>query len=423
MSVVHFHTMTASFVQQAARSLYEAGQLERFVTTVRYDPDKVSQRATFAVGRLLGMDLERQFRRRAITEIPTHLVEAHPFAELVRLGVSRIDRDRRATDFVWQRATHAFDRRVASSLRSNTGGVYGYEYVSLATLRRADELGIPSAYDVPAPEPDFVHSILDRELEKFPELITPWHRWTAKREPERTIRRHTEFGLANVVIANSRFTRDSFQTSGLDIAKVQVVPLGAPPPIPRDEALSGGSAPDHPLQLLWSGTFGIRKGAHILLDAWRRHNLGRLARLRVHGAVALPDRVLKPLPEGVEIVGSVPHGEMMEAFRNADALVFPTLCDGFGMVVNEAWSRGVPVITTRSAGASELLHDRRDGLLIEAGSPDAIASAIEWCHTHRAELRAMREQAHATASGWQWSDFRRRLAEVLSAAGLFRKTE
>ena len=107
--------------------------------------------------------------------------------------------------------------------------------------------------------------------------------------------------------------------------------------------------------------------------------------------MGLPERLMNPLPAGVELRGSVPRAELLENYRAADALIFPTLCDGFGLVATEAWSRGVPVITTDRAGAADLLKPDHNGLLIRAGDSAAIAAAIEWCLDHRAELRAMRE--------------------------------
>jgi glycosyltransferase involved in cell wall biosynthesis len=88
------------------------------------------------------------------------------------------------------------------------------------------------------------------------------------------------------------------------------------------------------------------------------------------------------------------------------------------MVVTEAWSRGLPVITTDCAGASDLLQPRENGLLIRAGDPAAIAAALEWCLTHRSELRAMRAASLATAANWQWSDYRRKLAATLQDPAL-----
>lgn len=421
MSVLLFHPSVANFVQQVARSLHDAGQLERFITTVRDEPESFRQRAACFAGRLAGRDLAAQFRRRIVTEIPIQKVETHPWGELLRLAAGSIDRDGRLTDFVWEKTETSFDRRVARGLRAKLSAVYGYEHSSLATFQRARELGVRVVYDVPAPDSQFVHALLDREMEKFPELRTAYHRHTANREDRRLARRRAEWQAADVIFVNSKFTRDSYARAGLDCSKVHIVHLGSPPPIARDLALQGGGDSSAPLTLLWAGTFNIRKGAHVLLDAWRAGNLGRHARLRVFGSVSLPDRVVHPLPPGIELCGSIPRTELLEQYRSADALIFPTLCDGFGLVVTEAWSRGVPVITTDRAGAADLLRPNYNGRLIRAGDASAIVAELEWCLAHRAELRAMREAALASAAAWQWSDYRSLHARLLRDAGVFSK--
>jgi glycosyltransferase involved in cell wall biosynthesis len=407
------HPSVAPFVQQAARALDEAGWLDRFVTTLRYDPHSRRQRLACALARSLGFDLQRQLARRTVTELPPERVESLSWGELARLLVGRLDRSGRLTDVIWSRTEPAFDRAVARRLGPQHAGVYGFEYASLASFTRARELGVRTFYDMPAPEPRFVQGLLDAEAERFPVLRTAYYHHTAKREEKRIARRSAEWDAADLVIAASTFTRDSFARAGLDVAKVRIVPYGAPPPVDASVAASGGSATG-PVQLLWAGTFSVRKGAHYLLDAWRRHDLGRIARLRVFGTVTLPEPLLQPLPAGVEFGGSIPRTELMAHYQASDALVFPTLCDGFGMVVTEAWSRGLPVLTTPSAGASDLLRDRENGMLFPPRDPDALAATIAWCGEHRAELRAMRPAAQATAAGWQWSDYRGALRAALS---------
>lgn len=415
MSVLISHSSVAPFVQQAARALYETGQLDRFVTSVRWSETSRRQRFACRAAKLVGFDLATQLRRRRITELPPEKVESLPGGELLRLLVGRLSGGGRLTDLVWSRTEPAFDRAVARRLRADIHtGVYGFEYSSLATFRRARSLGIATFYDVPAPEPGFVRQLLDAETARFPSLRTAYQRHTAAREDTRLARRRSEWDHSDIVIAASRFTRDSFARAGLDVSKVRIVPYGAPPPASRDEALRGGSTPDAPLVFLWSGTFSIRKGSHYLLEAWRKHRFGRHARLRVFGAQGLPPELLADLPEGVEFGGSIPRDQLMAHYQSSDALIFPTLCDGFGMVATEAWSRGLPVITTDSAGAADLLKPNENGLLIRAGSSDAIAEAITWCLDHRAELRAMRSAALATAAAWQWSDYRQSLVAALA---------
>src|SRR6185312_11229886 len=122
MSILIFHPSTANFVQQAARSLDEAGQLDRFVTTVRDDPESLFQRMACAAGRLAGRDLRRQFRRRAVTEIPLAKVESRSrWGEVLRTVVGSVDRGGRLTDLIWERSETGFDRQVARHLPPGLG--------------------------------------------------------------------------------------------------------------------------------------------------------------------------------------------------------------------------------------------------------------------------------------------------------------
>jgi UDP-glucose:(heptosyl)LPS alpha-1,3-glucosyltransferase len=73
-----------------------------------------------------------------------------------------------------------------------------------------------------------------------------------------------------------------------------------------------------------------------------------------------------------------PHSRRVETFfAAADAFVFPTLYDSFGLVICEAMASGLPVVTSRAAGAAELITDGEDGLLTDQPwDADAIAAHL-----------------------------------------------
>ena len=113
-------------------------------------------------------------------------------------------------------------------------------------------------------------------------------------------------------------------------------------------------------------------------------------------------------------MGSVPKEDLFAAFERADVLVFPTLADGFGMVVTEAFSRGLPVITTDKAGASDLVVHKWNGFIIPAADSNAITETLQWCLDNREALYEMRFAALQTARQWQWPDYRRKLISKIT---------
>jgi glycosyltransferase involved in cell wall biosynthesis len=63
--------------------------------------------------------------------------------------------------------------------------------------------------------------------------------------------------------------------------------------------------------------------------------------------------------------------------REHDVLIFPSLYDGFGLVITEAMSQGTPVIATDRSAGPDLIKNDINGWLVEAASTQALQTAIE----------------------------------------------
>ena len=270
-----------------------------------------------------------------------------PGWEVVRTLMQRAGAGEVGIDRIWDIGSHHFDRTVARRFVPRSGGVIAFEYTALESFRRARELGLPSVLHVPSLENRGYRELARREREQFPELRRVSDAHFDGLFEARQARREAELEIADLVIANSSLTKASHVAGGTLADKIEVVPLAAPEPIVEaaERPASG------PLTVLWSGSFIVRKGAHLLLEAWRGLGAGRHARLRVFGRVDLPERLLREAGAGIEFMGSVPREQMLEAYESADVLVFPTLSDGWGLAVTEALSRALPVITTSRAAA------------------------------------------------------------------------
>src|SRR5205807_7478924 len=104
--------------------------------------------------------------------------------------------------------------------------------------------------EVPGPKHGFVENLIQHEMRRFAGLDDGKRAYFQSRQARRTERRRQEWDLADVVIVNSRFTRNTYAAVGLDVAKVRVIPLGAPQ-VHADGA-QGGGGESEPLRALWA---------------------------------------------------------------------------------------------------------------------------------------------------------------------------
>ncbi len=82
----------------------------------------------------------------------------------------------------------------------------------------------------------------------------------------------------------------------------------------------------------------------------------------------------KPVPDGVDARGLVPPGELVELYRSAAALVYPSLYEGFGIPALEAMACGCPVAVSRVASLPEVCGD--DAVYFDPASAEDIARGI-----------------------------------------------
>jgi glycosyltransferase involved in cell wall biosynthesis len=394
------------FAQQAALAFQEAGALGAYVTTLAHRPGGALARTLALLPPAVRRGLEAELARRTVILDPAK-VRSHPTWELLRVAASRAGASPVLVDRVWDRLSRAFDRTVAERYVPGADVVYAYEYTALATFERARRDGVTTVLDLPSLSSRAYQALQREARERHPELRTPHDGYFDARFAARQARRDREIELADVIVTNSRLTMRSHVEAGADPAKFVVTPLAAPPAI---GAVRRDFAPDRPLSALWAGAFQLRKGAHVLVSALQGHPC---LRVDVYGSVQLPGDA-QAAAGGLVFHGPSPQPRVFAAMEAADVLVFPTLSDGFGLVVVEAFAHGLPVITTESAGAAELVRHGENGLVIPAGDPAALREALQWCLDNRLRLHEMRAAALATAKAWQWSDYRPALMAQLA---------
>ena len=417
--ILFSHPTGNANVRNAALALLEAGMLEEYWTCLGWNPAS-------AWNRLLPGSVRGQLARRSLPESLRAKARFHPWREGGRMLASRMGLERLIAHerglFSIDAVYRSLDRRVArrAGQLNNLGAVYAYEDGASATFAAAKERGLRCLYDLPIGYWRAAHEIYREEKEREPAWAGTLTGAFDSRE--KLDRKDEELRLADAIFVASRFTRSTLATAPFGQEKpVHVIPYGAPPFVPG-EAPELAAAPlsrSGKLKVLFVGSLGQRKGLSYLLEAVEM--LGSAVELTLIGMKTVED--CAPLNEAVRRhrwIPTLPHAEVLREMERHDVFVFPSLFEGFGLVLLEALSRGLPIIATEQTAGPDLIGGAKEsgnqgGFIVPMRSARAIAEKLDLLAGDRALLSAMREAARETALGFTWEAYRQRLTQsVLS---------
>lgn len=223
-----------------------------------------------------------------------------------------------------------------------------YHSFTLFPFKCRNMLVVGTLFDfVPIRVPE--HSALSLALEKI-----SWCQWASKNP-------HTKW------IANSEWTRqDALAIARLKSEQVKVVNLCAEDEFfirpSKDEILTtmatlGISAP----YLLSVNTLNPRKNHQRLLDAWQAGNFAnqgwQLVLVGHDAGNPLAEKLRAGVYSGVHWLGYLPRDQQTPLYYGCEALLYPSLYEGFGMSVAEAMVCGKPVLVSHRSPMSDIAAD------------------------------------------------------------------
>lgn len=414
--ILFSHPTGNANVRHAALGLQRAGLLGEFWTSVHYGVPSW-------LGGMLPRKWSQQLQRRAYPDELKPRLRTHPWREATRLVAGRVGLHRLiehevgpcSVDGVYR----ALDRRVAARLRgSDFAGVYAYEDGAEASFRAAKDLGRVTIYDQPIGYWRAARQLLEDEAIREPEWASTL---SGNRDSAaKNARKDAELGMADVVLVASSFTKRTLEQAGIMRARVAVIPYGAPLP-PANAASGVERKPADKLRVLFVGSLGQRKGLSYLFQAMQL--LGGEAELTVIGRrPAEPCAALDRALGRVRYIPSAPHSEILRVMAAHDVFVFPSLFEGFGLVLLEAMAMGLPIIATPHTAAPDLITDGVQGHLVPIRSAEAIAEKLSALRRDPARRQDMGRLAMSRAREFTWKRYETilatRVAEGLAAAGV-----
>ncbi|MFV8782437.1 glycosyltransferase family 4 protein [Microbulbifer sp. SA54] len=172
---------------------------------------------------------------------------------------------------------------------------------------------------------------------------------------------------------------------------------------------------------LFVGTIEPRKNLFRLLEAYSRY-LRLVAEplpLKICGGSGwgLPEledklRVLG-ITDHVEVLGYVEDNQLPSLYRNARALLLPSLYEGFGLPIVEAFSQGTPVMTSSRGAMQEVAGDA--GVLVDPECVDGMARCLAELTGNTARVRNLQSLALDRAKQFSWDRAAEQTLELMNS--------
>lgn len=299
------------------------------------------------------------------------------------------------------------DKWVSENILKQKGvkAIYAYEDAALKSFKIAKQNGLINFYDLSIGYWRCGLDILEREKERKPLYANTLT--GLLNSAQKLAKKDEELALANHIIVASSFTKNSLNFYPTKLNNIKVISYGFPP-------VNNNIVPtkifNKPLKVLFVGGLTQRKGIAEVFEV--ANHFGKHINLTIIGnkTTNVCDELDKNLSKH-KWIPSLPHHEILKQMQMNDILLFPSMFEGFGMVISEAMSQGTPVITTINTAGKDFIEHGKNGWLIEPGNFYAIVQIIENIIVSPELLENIKQNAKATAMGRPWSKYALEIAE------------
>jgi glycosyltransferase involved in cell wall biosynthesis len=259
--------------------------------------------------------------------------------------------------------------------------------------------------------------ILEEEERRTGSHLDRPSRWMIARE-------EAEYAMADRIVVLSSFARESFLSEGENPERICLLPLGASAKAfsPRAgvvEERCRRILAGEPLRILQVGNLCFRKGFWDMAEIVKA--LGGSFRFRFVGPVLSEVRPLIAGLQGkADFVPREPQNALPDQYSWGDLFIFPTLEDGFAVVLAQAAMSGLPILTTPNCAGTDLIQEGQTGFVLPIRSSASFVEKLQWCDIHRVELAAMVRKTSSDFRPRDWSqvaaDFERIVCSALEQA-------
>lgn len=286
--------------------------------------------------------------------------------------------------------------------------VYAFEDGALASFKKAKTLGLSCIYDLPIGYWKSARLLMQEEFDLNPDWSITLTGFNDSQE--KLNKKDEELALADTIFVASSFTKKTLDSYSGNLSKIKVIPYGFPTVTQQKKYIPLN---DRKLKVLFIGGLSQRKGLSYLFESVSNFEDKIDLTIIGHKAVANCTALNKALEKHTWIP-SLSHDEVLKCMQEHDVFVFPSLFEGFGLVITEAMSQGIPVITTDRTAGPDLITNCENGWIVPAASSLAIAKIYNDIFENPELLQQFGVAAQNKAKTRPWSVYGQEMANAIS---------
>lgn len=352
----------------------------------------------------------KDFRRREFDIIVKNETHTYPLYESLRMfnryfkGFFKVTPDD---------VFHYVDKKVASFSKKyykDISAIYSSDEGAYYSFQKAKEIGIKCIFDLPIIHWRTYQRLLEDERKKNPEWASILGIYNDS--TEKLKRKDQELLLADKIYVASNFTKQSILNDfpyKLN-ADIEVIPYGFPQ---VNYNRKYAHTENRKLKFLYVGRLSQSKGLSYLFDSIS--SFSNEIELTIVGTGDIDScKALQNQIKRYRYIPYLTHKKVLSLMAESDVFIFPSLFEGFGMVITEAMSQGTPVLTTIRTCGADFIEDGVNGWLVEAGNYEQLKYKILNIITNKDKLTEISKNALKTASMRPWSVYEEELAESVN---------
>lgn len=397
MKVLVYHPTGNQNVRALLRGLSRHDMLQSFHTTVA-----VFEKAWYY--NLLKSKLER-IKRRTYDDSIRNLTFTYPFEELLMFGGFHKFFGKKLNP---NNIDLLLAKKVVNYIKKHyqeIDVVYCYPGHSYLVMEEAHKYGIPCIYELTIAYYKDIQIINHKEKinnSKWYDAIT-----LAKESDAWSKGIDKELSMADDVVCASTYIRGTLLRYKIREEKdIHVIPYGFPATCKKEYHTTT------PLKLLYVGNLTQSKGLSYLFKAIDEIGNEKIE-LSLIGSGILSSDKYKHILDKYNYLGTMSHDNVLKVMHEADILMFPTLSDGFGMVVTESMAMGTPVLATVNSCGRDIIYNNKNGWLVNIQDFEAIKDCIEEVLQMPSIIKSCGKAALASAKLRPWNVYEDEITELI----------